>query len=360
MLMAKPFLGPVNRTIITLFLLTYIVQAILLVINSYFLYVVRVFLVVTMCFEFCCRLILPTGAIEYNGNFTVPATLIGFRLRPGSVMEYSTKTIKDDTIYHVYYTADEFGRRIVSTKYLPVMDGQAQTKTARHALFLGCSYTFGSGVDDTSTFPSIFSQKNSDFHVYNYGFSGYGPHQMPLLFKDGINVINDKSVIEDTGICVYTYIQDHLNRVYGGSVYLSYGSNTPDVYIENGNAIYQYRSGFQNSLSKLLNNSYAAKYFNVQLTYPKTIDNYRRFAEIINYTAKQYRNLKPHGKFYVSIFPGEIDTSWLQYLEREIGVVKVPPPADLDKNQKYKIQGDDHPSYYLNRYYAEKLTDFLR
>lgn len=360
MLMAKPFLGPVNRTIIKLFLVTYIFQAILVIGSSYILYVVRICLVAFMCFEHTCRLLLPPVPFTFNGNFIVEVPTLGYRFRPGSVLEYSTKVLGTDTIYHVYYSADEYGRRIVSTRYLPAGDTIVRNKPRYHALFLGCSYTFGAGLDDTSTFPFIFSVRNPHYSAYNYGFSGYGPHQMPLLFKDGVDIINNTSVNEDTGICVYTYIQDHLNRVYGGSNYLSYGNKTPDLYIENGKAVYKSRNKLQNAFSIILSNSYAGKYLNIKMTYPRKDEFYRRFASIINYTAQEYYHVKPHGKFYVSIFPGEKDTTWLSYLESNISVLKVPSPSDLFENEKYVIRGDSHPSYQLNKYYAEELTDLLR
>lgn len=359
MLMAKPFLGPVNRTLIKLFLFTYILQAVLVIGSSYVLYIVRVCIAAFMCFEHTCRLLLPPAPVTYNGNFTVEVPLLGYRFRPGSVLEYSTKVLGTDTIYHVYYSADEYGRRIVSTRYLPAGDTIVRNKPRYHALFLGCSYTFGAGLNDTSTFPYIFSTGNPHYSAYNYGFSGYGPHQMPLLFKDGVDVINNTSVIEDTGICVYTYIQDHLNRVYGGSNYLLYGNKTPDVYIENGKAVYKSRNEFQNAFSIVLSNSFAGKYLNIQLTYPRKDDFYKRFASVINYTAQEYYKVKPRGRFYVSVFPGEKDTTWLRYIDKSIGVLNVPSPPSTENNATYLIKGDSHPTYYLNRYYAQQLSRMI-
>jgi hypothetical protein len=229
----------------------------------------------------------------------------------------------------------------------------------KHILLLGCSFTFGEGLPYHETIGYDFETALKKYNAYNYGIIGSGPHQFALLFKPGIDIINKTAVRQDSGFAIYTYVDDHLNRVYGGSRYLSYGSSSPDVYVENNELIAKKRSGFAFWLNSYSNKSQLLQYFNVAATYPKSEDFYRRFAGIINYTASKYWALYPGNKFLVGLYPAFAqDTAWVKYLDKNIKVIPVPLPADYHQNPaKYHIsmKYDIHPSKYFNQYYVNYI-----
>ena len=64
----------------------------------------------------------------------------------------------------------------------PVCDDAACYKNT--VLFFGCSYTYGEGINDNETFPYLVGT-SSKTKVYNFGFHGYGPHQMLSEIEHG-------------------------------------------------------------------------------------------------------------------------------------------------------------------------------
>jgi len=81
----------------------------------------------------------------------------------------------DEILFNVLYTTDEKGRRITA-------DNQSTADTL--ILLFGCSYTYGEGLNDDETFAWQLSELlGPKFQVYNYGFHGYGSHQMLALLE---------------------------------------------------------------------------------------------------------------------------------------------------------------------------------
>jgi hypothetical protein len=74
-------------------------------------------------------------------------------------------------IYDVTYTIDADGLRIAAG-----LDENPHDN--RCMLFFGCSFTFGEGVDDHEAMPYVAGTL-ANLRAYNFGFPGYGPHQMP-------------------------------------------------------------------------------------------------------------------------------------------------------------------------------------
>ena len=180
------------------------------------------------------------------------------------------------------------------------------------------------------------------------------------LFNEGINTINDRSVPEDSGFCMYTFIDDHLNRVYGGSLYLYNGGKTPDVNVINNKLVCEKRPKYLKDIAWFLNNSETMKYFNITNSYPKTIKFYKRFAGLINYIADKYWNVKPHNEFYVGLYPhNATDTTWLRFLDEKIKVLKIPSPQDYDTNPSYMNKKFWHPKKGLNLYYEKEISKLI-
>ena len=98
------------------------------------------------------------------------------------------------------------------------------------ALFVGCSVTFGSGVSDDETLPSRFCKYQSRDQAINAGFIGYGLQQVWLQVTD--STLLDR-LPSETGIIVYTFIDDHINRLLGTPAVLT-GWNYPLPWLEAG------------------------------------------------------------------------------------------------------------------------------
>ena len=356
----KTYSSTINLYLFLIIISTIIFQTLLLQKKNYALFLIRTFLFVLILLELICGLLIENDPlkslkqVKNNDANYEQNNIMGYVLSPNLNAFRSIKLIDKDTLYDVFYSSDKYSRRVSEKTNF-------SNTAKKHALFLGCSITFGEGINFESTFPYLFEKNNSDYNAYNYGFSGYGPHQMALLFSKGVNTINKKSVLEKTGFMLYSFIEDHLSRVYGGSNYLLYGSQSPDIYIENNHLITKKRNKYHLYLARFINQSKTLKYFNIALTYPKTEIFYKRFASIVNYSATEYKKIFPTGVFYVSFYPQKKhDTSWIKYLHKDIKIIIINPPSDFYSNiKRYVIRPniDNHPIGALNKYYSNKITE---
>jgi len=366
-LLFYPILQKDSNTFMYLLLLffyfLYVIQFILLLKQSYILFLLRSIFMVFFGFElfFANLKIEDYGALnhylicEAKDDFYILDTIIGSRLKP-NIQTSHKKICGNDTIFFQTVSIDSLGRRIA-------LDTTAKSTITKnkHAVFLGCSFTFGIGLDDFSTFPCIFEELNPDYKSYNYGIAGYGPNNIALLFDEGINLINHNTILEAEGICIYTYINDHLNRVYGSNFYYSfYNMKSPNVYIEENNLKIKKRSLFNTFLFWVVNRSNTCNYFNISVQYPKSESFYSRFANIINFTAFKYLQLYPKGRFYVSLYPVEIhDTNWLKYLKPYVNIIYIPLPGNENEILDFLIPNDWHPARPFNEYYIKKINTIL-
>ena len=109
-------------------------------------------------------------------------SVFGYSLLPG----YFTFLDNDTVICHATHNND--CRRITSNNS---QDIQKLDKV----IFIGCSFTYGDGLEDTCTHPYIlqqlFNNAKINLHVENWGVGGYGA---ALFFLQAKEVIRDTSV----------------------------------------------------------------------------------------------------------------------------------------------------------------------
>ena len=326
-----------TKWLVVLFVLTFIFQSLILRRKCYPLYFLRVLIVILLGFQLASIVKISTGekvVLEEKGVIYKQDNLLSWLLMPNVHDAWSWKLVGKDTIVKVCISTDSFSRRIPDDAFMKEYT-MNQNHPDRHAVFLGCSYTEGAGLNYFSTFPFMFEQLNPDYKSYNYGVSGFGPHQIALLFDKRVNTINEEAIPEERGFALYTYIDDHLNRVYGSSYYLrlpSWTPSLPNVYIENDSLVIKKWSITQLAYAKLFKELALFRKFDIHFGYGYPFEEsfYKRFAEIINYTAKKYWEFKPDNYFYVGIYPGRhsVDLNWIQYLDERIVVLKVTPPSD--------------------------------
>jgi len=151
------------------------------------------------------------AAEVHSGPFVRADEVLGYAPR----REVAILATQDDTagrrLYTVTYTFDSLGLRVS-----PV-NTDSNTPCV---LFFGGSFTFGSGVEDDEAMPYLVGVL-SGFRVYNFGFQGYGPHQMLAALQQGL-------VSERIGSCqpeaiIYTMIHGHIRRVAGKTAWDKHG-----------------------------------------------------------------------------------------------------------------------------------------
>ena len=102
----------------------------------------------------------------------LPHGKLGFSLNPG-IFEV---TINEKVSYSVTHGPDSI-RTIPA--YLTSADSPRKTVD-----FHGCSFTYGMGVDDSETFPSIIASERPDLFIRNLGVPGYGTIQTFLRIRE--------------------------------------------------------------------------------------------------------------------------------------------------------------------------------
>ncbi len=111
-------------------------------------------------------------------------------------------------LWDVEYLIDSRGHRIGWSKPQPVN----QTDPRSFLVFLGCSLTFGFGVDTDETLPSQVARLVPETRVYNAGVSGAGTnHTLSLIQSENFG----KLYPQHAGLFVYTYFLSHLARSNG-------------------------------------------------------------------------------------------------------------------------------------------------
>ena len=128
---------------------------------------------------------------------------LGYK-NPANTGAVEKMSLNGREIFNVTYSTDGYSRRMTPFKNA----GRAE----KFALFFGCSFAFGQGVQNEETLPSRVGELAPRYRPYNYGVIGYGPQQVLIKLEDP----SLRSEIEESeGILVYTYIHDHVYRVIG-------------------------------------------------------------------------------------------------------------------------------------------------
>jgi hypothetical protein len=158
-------------------------------------------------------------SVKTSGDYAAAHPYLGYGSKNDGVFT-SKGTINNDVIFDVSYTIKD------GLRYTP----NSNEKSQNCVLFFGCSFTFGEGLSDTSTLPFFFNQySKQQYKVFNYGFTGYGPHQMLANIEN--RVAKDIQSYKNKKIAIYSFITDHVSRAAG---YASWDQNGPNYEIIDG------------------------------------------------------------------------------------------------------------------------------
>jgi len=347
--------------LLVFFFSTYICQIIILLVKSYILYITRCIIISFFLLEVFFSISAPNIYI-FNEVYSTDTTFgytVSLNIKDATHLYIKNK----DTLYNYKVFTDYIGRRT----YCKTKTSQYEKKT-KHVIFIGGTETFGVGQNDESTIPFIFEQLDTTYNAYNYGVPNYAPHNIALSFKLKNEIYQKKAIPENKGICLYTFCNSHLSKTFGGSnkVFTSDNSLSPIINIENNEIILKKRHKLQEFIFWFINSSRTFNHFNIEIGYPKTDLFYKRFADIVNYCADKYLDIKPNGIFYIGVYPyKDPDLNWTPYLRKNIRIINIPPPTDLNSpikeiRESYYIDNALHPSKKFNKYYVKNLIKFIK
>lgn len=298
----------------------------------------------------------PLWEYVYNNE---PLSLIdpqlGFAAKPGAAVPVVRRR-GEQVAYQVTWHTDHMGRRIV-----PLNVGGERVHAA---LFFGCSFTFGEGVDDKDTLPARFAAHAADYLPYNYGFMGYGPQHM-FLQLDRDSIFSD--IQEPVQLVVYTFIPHQMDRLIGRMrVSTTWGGTLPCLTrSEKG---IEFRGSFEDSglwrqsLYSLASRSALLKTLKIDLPIRITASHYEFAAEVVLASALKVKARFPQARFLVLIYPRESSASEAgqAFSARGLEVLQLDSelPSDFAMSPKYNLP-DRHPTAASYELVAAALARYL-
>ena len=141
-------------------------------------------------------------------GYTIPHDVLGYAPAPGH--ETTLRVTGDgEVVYDVTYTIDAQGLRISPPSTAP--DG------GPCLVFFGDSFTFGEGLENDETLPwQLGVATGGRYRVYNFGFHGYGPHQMLAALERGL--VEERTDCRPLAV-VYQGAEFHVARAAGLSTW---------------------------------------------------------------------------------------------------------------------------------------------
>lgn len=315
--------------------------------------------------EFCAWIYLKTQSSKIIGpwehyylsdQLSMADPALGFKARPNAAVSVQRRR-GDSIAYSVTWHTDDHGRRITPTEGADLRE--------QAALFFGCSFTFGEGVEDAQTLPALFGAAASQYLPYNYGYMGYGPQGM-FLQLDQDTLFDD--IAKPVGLIVYTYIPDHVNRLIGRMRLVTKWAGVLPCLEETNEGIQclgsfessgLWRQHFYNiaAMSSLL------KAFRIDFPVNITSKHYSFFADVLNASAAKAKHRFPQARHIVLMYPRE--TSGLEagrvFTESGLEVLQLEGqvPDDFALGPKYNLP-DRHPTAASYKFVVEALVKYLR
>lgn len=222
-------------------------------------------------------------------------------------------------------------------------------------ILLGCSFTYGHLLKDNETFGAVLSDY-TDKSVYNWGLNSSSPREILYLLhqKDIIKkLIEDRSNVE---YVIYTYIPDHIFRLYYNLSELSpiykLKDNSKLIYKRNTpyNVTFLSRE-LQRVKYKYTSEEKRQKYFSLYIK------------EINEEIKKNFKFKDKNTKFVILIYYPEGIKDWnkISELDNNIITVNVSDIAQTDiYDDKYRISKDDiHPNAEAWKIIVPNLIKYL-
>lgn len=181
-------------------------------------------LIVFLFYEFIVTLqSIPQSTLSYSSPYYIHHPALGYGVADSSFSIQATKRWKhsEKEIYDVIYSFAD-GKRVT-----PDSDATSQ----QYSIFLGGSFAFGEGINDTETLPYYYNQLASPKrNIKNHGFHGYGTHQVYTMAKNQIANDTVLQAAENVEI-FYWFIDPHILRANG---YSPWDQKSARYIVENG------------------------------------------------------------------------------------------------------------------------------
>ncbi|MFT6245969.1 MAG: hypothetical protein ACJA0U_003339 [Salibacteraceae bacterium] len=288
-----------------------------------------------------------------------PDANLGIHLNPGTFAVTINKQLK--------YTATHLknGQRTCGEQ---VAISDESTTLA----FYGCSFTYGTGVNDWEVYPHIIQQQFPDLKIENHAVPGYGQAQIILDLE---KQMDSKT---KPGILILNYLSFHnerntMNSAYQQKIRTGYAATKK---IDRGIASYKCSYSFGaiengslkmgsisiqeiNSTLPLIN--YSASMNAFQNLFDKSVDTESDEKVTLAMIDRIHEICEEKKmKLVLSYMTHDAITQRLVAHCKSASIPTIDIFVDLNKKGSTNAPYDSHPSAKTHQVYAEKLSTFLR
>lgn len=266
---------------------------------------------------------------------------------------------------NIQFTWDEYSFNPTDSNIVVTIDSLQRRVTAKndsavhHLITLGCSYTFGQGLNDEASIPYLISEQKNEFQVYNYAMAGYGAQHILPIFNKPI----ESEVQPDSGILLYFFIDHHLDRLVRDLFTIKFNYYTPyyklgkQGEIINCGLYYQHKPLLTKFVLGLA--TYPRIFNGIRVIEPffykaRSDKNYAFLAKIVAASEKAYLEKFPNSKYYVVIFPSENNRAKPFFEKEGLNVLDLSQQLNLDE-----INGRQKDGYHPNTVGAQSIAKLV-
>ncbi len=253
-------------------------------------------------------------------------------------------------LYEVKYTIDN--------DHLRFNPYNQKNTSETNLVFVGCSVTFGEGLNDDQTIPAQVALYTQHTKTFNYGTSGYGPTHVLSYFKY-FNLA--KRFTQPKNVkAIYIWGDYLIMRAVGSLDYLRWGGDIAPYYKMSPTGLKLSSSlskefPIENLISKVIFSiPYLGKYliksrFDWPLYNHYSDQDIDLIIQILKETKEHYQRQFGNDQFYIAFYPfSDYSISKLQLRLNQIGIKTINLASAYENVDisKIFIPGDLHPSPY--------------
>ena len=300
---------------------------------------------------------LPLSAQEFESSFNGSLTWrsqnevrkdknLGFRTRENATIHAMCKS-EEKVIYDAIYKTNSLGHRITPRK--------TEIGPEYFAIFMGCSFTYGIGVNQNETLPFFFSQEFPKFRSYNLGIPASAPNQYLRLLE---SADWNEGIKESKGIFFYPLIEAHLSRSNGFVNEMSWMGPTPNYEWKGEKLVLSGTMEKNFKFRKFLANYFQKPLIKMGKNWPWLKEShYLHTCRLVEGMKENFLKTYPKSKFVVLIHPlGKFSKLNPCFEEKGIEYWHIDLNYPGDQHHRYSFPMDSHPTPLTNK----SMVDFMK
>lgn len=324
-------------------------------------YYLFLLLIAIPCFELAARLlgVTPFHQVIYSVDSNPSGAFVGddelgIKLNPGTYQITLNNELSFDAVHNAR------GERVINLN--------EKLDTLPEILLLGCSFTYGYGVDYDQTFAAIIQEAFPNYKVVNKGVPGYGTVQSYLQLKAYLSK-NKKPAAILLNFSTLHLDRNVLNNKYRKALYYGYAQSNSEINLNQSQAKFPYLR--TENIKDIAYDSWGEIYNVLPLTQYSAAVNWiqckideRETAvnamHITGFLFDQMNTLSQENNVPFGIVNLDQNENLKEFFKSESIVIPyLKAEFDFNDNRYTNAPIDDHPNEKGHYYLANKMIPFL-